>query len=68
MDTWRLAEGELDGSGLVEHLEKGDVVLIEWADKFFQEIEALCDNMNIPMFKLVIKYLSLEERSIEIYE
>jgi len=68
MDTWRLAEGELENSGLVEHLEKGDVVLIEWADKFFQEIEALCDNMNILMFKVVIKYISLEERSIEIYE
>lgn len=68
MDTWRLAEGELENSGLVEHLEKGDVVLIEWADKFFQEIEALCDNMNIPMFKVVIKYMSLKERSIEIYE
>lgn len=68
MDTWRLAEGELENSGLVEHLEKGDVVLIEWADKFFQEIEALCDNMNILMFKVVIKYMSLEERGIEIYE
>ena len=68
MDTWRLEESELEKSGLVEHLESGDVVLIEWADKFFQEISALCDNMNIPMFKVVIKYISLEERSIEVYE
>ena len=68
MDTWRLEEGELEKSGLIEHLEGGDVVLIEWADKFFQEISALCDNMNLPMFKVVIKYISLEERSIEVYE
>lgn len=68
MDTWRLGENELEKSGLTEHLENGDVVLIEWADKFYQEIKALCDNMNIPMYKVVIKYLSLEERSIEIYE
>ncbi len=68
MDTWRLDENELEKSGLIEHLEKGDIVLIEWADKFYQEIKALCDNMNIPMYKVVIKYISLEERSIEIYE
>ena len=68
MDTWRLEESELEKSGLIEHLGNGDIVLIEWADKFFQEIAALCDNMNLPMFKVVIKYISLEERSIEVYE
>ena len=68
MDTWRLDGSELESSGLVEHLESGDIVLIEWADKFFQEISALCDNMNIPMYKVVLKYLSLDERSIEVYE
>lgn len=68
MDTWRLEESELEKSGLIEYLGNGDIVLIEWADKFFQEISALCDNMNLPIFKVVIKYISLEERSIEIYE
>lgn len=68
MDTWRLENDELEKSGLIQHLEHGDIVVIEWADKFYQEISALCDNMNIPMYKIVIKYLSLEERSIEIYE
>lgn len=68
MDTWRLEDNELNKSGLVEHLEKGDIVVIEWADKFYQEIAAICDNMNIKMYKVVIKYISLEERSIEIYE
>ena len=68
MDTWRLENEELSTSGLVEHLEKGNIVLIEWADKFYQEIAALCDNMNIKMYKVVIKYISLDERSIEIYE
>jgi len=68
MDTWRLEEGELEKSGLIENLESGNIVVIEWADKFFQEISALCDNMNIPMYKVVIKHVSMEERSIEIYE
>jgi len=68
MDTWRLEENELGKSGLMEHLQSGDIVLIEWADKFFQEISALCDNMNIPMFKVLIEYITLDERRIEIYE
>lgn len=68
MDTWRLEDNELEKSGLIQHLEKGNIVVIEWADKFYQEIAALCDNMNIKMYKVVIKYISLEERSIEIYE
>lgn len=67
MDTWRLQENELETSGLLEHLEKRNTVLIEWADKFYQEISAICDNMNIPVFKVVIQYLSLTKRKIEIY-
>ena len=68
MDTWRLQEGELEKSGLIENLEKRNIVVIEWADKFYEEISAICDNMNIPIYKVVIKYISLDERSIEIYE
>jgi len=67
MDTWKLQEGELETSGLIQHLEQGNIVLIEWADKFYQEISALCDNMNIPIYKVSIKYISLKERKIEIY-
>lgn len=68
MDTWRLEDDELDKSGLVEHIENGDIVLIEWADKFYQEINALCDNMNVRMYKVIIKYISIDKRSIEIHE
>jgi tRNA A37 threonylcarbamoyladenosine biosynthesis protein TsaE len=68
MDTWKLEDHELETSGLIQHLESGNIVLVEWADKFYQEISALCDNMNIPIYKVSIKYVSLGERSIEIYE
>jgi L-threonylcarbamoyladenylate synthase len=67
MDTWKLEDNGLESSGLIQHLEQKNIVLIEWADKFYQEILALCDNMNIPMYKVAIKYISLEERNIEIY-
>lgn len=68
MDTWRLSdEDDLSKSGLVEHLESGDIVVIEWADKFYQEIQQLCESRNIPMYKINFKYMSLEKRDITIY-
>lgn len=68
MDTWRLADDELEKSGLIQHLEAGNVVVIEWADKFYQEIKALCDNMDIPVYNIKFNYISLEKRDITIYE
>jgi L-threonylcarbamoyladenylate synthase len=68
MDTWRLMDDELEKSGLIEHLEAHNIVVIEWADKFYQEIRALCDNMNIPVYNIKFNYISLEKREITIYE
>ena len=68
MDTWRLTDDEdLKRSGLVEHLDEGRVVVIEWADKFYQEIEGITSKKNIPMYKVTFEYISLEERKITIY-
>jgi len=68
MDTWRLSdEDELSKSGLVEHLDLGNIVVIEWADKFYQEIQEYCVDRNIPMYKISFEYLSLEERKITVY-
>ena len=68
MDTWRLMDDELEKSGLVENLESKNIVVIEWADKFYQEIKSLCDNMNIPIYNIKFNYISLEKREITIYE
>lgn len=68
MDTWRLSdEDDLSKSGLIEHLDMGNIVVIEWADKFYQEIESLCGERNIPLYKISFKYISLEQRDITIY-
>ena len=68
MDTWRLTEEEdLKRSGLIEHFDAGRVVVIEWADKFYQELESICSKRNIPMYKVTFEYISLEERKITIY-
>jgi L-threonylcarbamoyladenylate synthase len=68
MDTWRLMDDELEKSGLIENLESKNIVVIEWADKFYQEIRSVCDNMNIPIYNIKFNYISLEEREITIYE
>jgi len=68
MDTWRLNdEEEFNRSGLVEHLEKGRIMVIEWADKFYQEMENICSKRNIPMYKISFEYISLEKRRITVY-
>ena len=68
MDTWRLNdEEEFNRSGLSEHLDEGRIVVIEWADKFYQEIESICSKRNIPMYKISFEYISLEERKITVY-
>ena len=68
MDTWRLMDDELEKSGLIENLESKNIVVIEWADKFYQEIKSMCDNMNIPIYNIKFNYISLEKREITIYE
>ncbi len=68
MDTWRLMdEDDLNRSGLIEHLQKGNIVVIEWADKFYQELEEICRQRNIPMYKVTFRYISIKEREIKIY-
>ncbi len=68
MDTWRLMdEDDLKRSGVIQHLENGNIVVIEWADKFYQELEEICRGKNIPMYKITFKYITLEKREIKIY-
>ena len=68
MDTWRLIdEDDLNRSGLVEHLDKRNIVVIEWADKFYQEIEDICRKRSIPMYKVTFRYISESEREVKIY-
>ncbi len=68
MDTWRVMDEEdLKRSGLLKHLKEGNIVVIEWADKFYQELENICHKGGIPMYKIIFKYISLEQREVEIY-
>ncbi len=68
MDTWRLTDGdELKTSGMIQHLEYGNILVIEWADKFYQELDEIIKKYSYKMYKVNFKYLSLTEREISIY-
>lgn len=69
MDTWRITDAqEFNRSGLSEYLEKSDVVIIEWADKFYNEIEKLVRETGGRVVKVNFEYLSQTERKISVYE
>ena len=68
MDTWRLVnEEELNTSGMEQHLKDGNILVIEWADKFYQELNDIVKKYDYKMYKVNFKYLSLTEREISIY-
>lgn len=69
MDTWRIQdENEFNRSGLQEYLEKSDIVVIEWADKYYNQLEVLVKEFGGRIVKVNFRYLSQEEREISIYE
>lgn len=69
MDTWRITDiAEFHRSGLSEYLKNSEIVIIEWADKFYHEIEGLVKDNGGTIVKVNFKYLSEKEREISIYE
>jgi len=69
MDTWRIFDSkEFLRSGLQEYLEKSDIVVVEWADKYFRELEKLVKEYGGEIVKVNIVYLSETSRKISIYQ
>ncbi len=69
MDTWRIQDNvEFNRSGLQEYLEKSDIVVIEWADKYYNELEKLVKEYGGRIVKINFKYMSQLSRDISVYE
>lgn len=69
MDTWRIGDSnEFLSSGLDQYLEKFEIVVIEWADKYFREIETLVKEYGGKIIKINFEYISPTERRISVYE
>jgi L-threonylcarbamoyladenylate synthase len=69
MDTWRITDlNEFRRSGLQEYLENFGIIVIEWADKYFNEIEKMVKQNGGEVVKINFEYLSPTERKISVYE
>lgn len=69
VDTWRLANTkEFMSLNLETYFLRGNVIAIEWADKFFPEIEKLSREYHSFMLKVQLDQLGIDRRVITIEE
>jgi L-threonylcarbamoyladenylate synthase len=67
IDTWRLNDSkELGHLKIEDYIHNGNLIVIEWADKFFGSLEDLAKNNNVTCYKVRFKYLNENEREIEV--
>jgi len=67
VDTWRLADKkEFEALDLQEYIHPGNVIVVEWADKFYKVIETFTKNKKIVVLKVRFRYLTPNKRKIDI--
>lgn len=65
IDTWRIKDKkELKHLSINDYIQKGNLIVIEWADKFFGSLEDLSKKENTKCYKVKFKYLGENEREI----
>ena len=70
VDTWRVANSnELGRIGLENYVKPENVIVIEWADKFFTEVEEFAKKHKIKrLINIKFRYVSKTKRHIAVYE
>lgn len=69
MDTWRVdGEEEFERTGIDQYLQPGNILAIEWADKFYAQLAEVIKNKPVILLKVDFEYLSETERSIKVYK
>ena len=69
VDTWRIDSLEdLETIGLNDYLVAGNVISIEWADKFFNDLKTKIESVGGKIINVVFKYIDEDTRKIETYE
>lgn len=64
-DTWRLADQkELKALNIERYIHPGNIIVIEWADKFYGDIKSLTKNSKVTILKVRFEHLSLNRRKI----
>lgn len=69
IDTWRVnGAEELARLDLEGQFRKGNIIAIEWADKFYSEIIEYAAKSGALILKVDLKYVSIDEREISVYK
>lgn len=69
MDTWRISDKEeFNRSGLSDYLQSSEIVAVEWADKYFKELEELVKEFSGKIVKVNFTYIDINTRKISVYE
>jgi len=69
VDTWRIDSlKDLETIGLDEYLVAGNIISIEWADKFFDDLKTKIESAGGKIINVIFNYLDEDTRNIETYE
>jgi L-threonylcarbamoyladenylate synthase len=69
VDTWRIESLEdLETIGLNNYLVAGNIISIEWADKFFNDLKTRIESVGGKIINVIFKYIDEDTRNIETYE
>lgn len=69
IDTWRIdSVNDLKSIGLEQYLLPGNIIAIEWADKFYDKLKAEIKNNGGKIINVVFDYIAEDLRAIKTYE
>lgn len=69
IDTWRIENlKDLETVGIDSYLVPGNVIAIEWADKFFDDLKTRIEDAGGKVINVVFRYVDEDTRHIETYE
>lgn len=69
VDTWRIENiKDLESIGLDKYLKTGNIIVIEWADKFLIELKNKIKLTGGRLINVVFNYLDENTRTIKTYE
>lgn len=69
IDTWKVYSWEeLKTTGFEKYVSQRNVIAIEWADKFFDEMEKFLKEKDAKLIKVVFEHKAENERDIKLFE
>ncbi len=69
IDTWRIEDlNDLETIGLDEYLSSNNIIAIEWANKFSDDLKRKIKKAGGKIINVIFNYLDEDTRTIETYE